>query len=195
MKKLLICITLLALSLTGIAQTVSSDKPVFFPKLFCLNKSCSVGIIGATMDNFSYGALGINATFYGFYADFMMWPEKHGNSIEIDRWEDHRQMAYHVGYQIPFHQYQDGSIRLIPLIGYAKIEEGITDGSKWYVGNGGIVNSFTPTNEKSGMDYGAALAFNNKLNSRAGYSMYLAYTRYTAWIGFAVEFDLRGLKK
>ena len=193
MKKLLISLAFLAVSIVSMAQ--SADKPNLFPKLFGLNKSCSIGIIGATMDNFNYGALGINATFYGFYADFMFWPEKHGNSLPLDKWEDHRQMAFHAGYQIPFHYYDGGSIRLIPLIGYAKIEEGVTDGSNWYVGTNSVVNKFTATNEKSGLDYGAALSFSNKDNKIGRYNFYLAYTRYTAWIGFGVEFDLRNLKK
>lgn len=192
MKRFLLSIALLTAITSCIAQ--DTDKPVFFPKLFGLNKSCSVGLIGATMDNFSYGAMGINATFYGFYADFMFWPTKHGNSLPLDKWEDHRQMAFHAGYQIPFHYYDGGSIRLIPLLGYAKIEEGITDGSNYYLGDGGIVNSFTATNKKSGLDYGAALAFSNADKKIGRYNFYLGYTRYTAWIGLAVEFDLRNLK-
>lgn len=152
-------------------------------------------MLGATMDNFNYGAIGVNASFYGFYVDFMMWPRKHDNSVLLDKWEDHRQIGYHFGYQIPFHQYQDGSIRLIPMIGHVKIEKGITDGSDWYVGTDGVVNRFTINETIGGFDYGAALAFSNRQNGIGGYTMYLAYTRYTAWIGFAAEFNLHGLKK
>ena len=72
---------------------------MLFPKLFHLNKSVSVGIIGGVVDNFNFGAAGINASFYGFYADFMGWPRKHYDDVRVDKWEDSKVFACHVGYQ------------------------------------------------------------------------------------------------
>lgn len=179
------------LSINGVAQEgTSNDKPKFFPKLFGLNKGVSVGIIGGTADHFDYGILGINATFNGVYADVMGWPGKRleykdGNSSKkTSTW------ALHVGYQIPFHQYKDGSIRLIPLIGYYS-------GRKTTLYN---FNEFTETAseraEKTGsIDYGAALAFQQKDSRIGAYNFYIGYTRYTAWIGLGYELPLRQKEK
>ena len=191
----LLCIAFSALPFLSIAQnTDASDKPVLFPKLFHLNKSVSVGIIGGVMDNFNFGAAGINASFYGLYADFMGWPRKHYDDLRIDKWEDSKVFAFHGGYQIPIHYYDGGSIKLIPLLGYARVEHGITDGSNWDVTDTGIVNSYHTTDVKSGLDYGAAFAYQNYDKKIGYYNFYMAYTRYTAWIGFGIEFSLRNLK-
>lgn len=191
-KTLLLGSFLLPLSVS--AQETDQQKTVLFPKLFYLNKAVSVGLIGGTLDNFEYGAIGINASFYGFYADFMGWPRKHYSDLRIDKWEDSKVFAWHAGYQIPIHYYDKGSIRLIPLLGYAKIELGITDGSDWTSGDSGIINSFTVTDVKKGFDYGAAFAFQNYDRKFGYYNFYIAYTRYTAWLGFGIEFSLRNLK-
>ncbi len=187
---------LLAITVTSISATAqeNSEKPIFFPKLFHLNKAVSVGIIGATIDNFNYGAIGLNATFYGFYLDAMGWPRKHYDDVRVDKWEDSKVFAFHAGYQIPIHYYNGGSIKLTPLFGYARVEHGITDGSNWKEADTGIINSFHVTDVKKGFDYGAALSLQN-YDKKIGYhNFYLAYTRYTAWIGFGIEFSLRNLK-
>lgn len=169
----------------------NSDKPILFPKLFGLNKSVSVGIIGGGMEGFDYGAIGINSTFYGFYVDFMGWPRKHADDIRIDKWEDHSQYAFHAGYQIPFHQYKDGSIRLIPVIGYASIEKGYTDGGDWTTGSDGIINKFHVTEELGGFDYGAVLSFQNKDDKLGYFDFYVGATKHTIWIGLGFDFSLR----
>lgn len=170
---------------------LDTDKPTFFPKLFGLNKCVSIGIIGAGMNNFDYGAIGINTTIYGVYFDFMGWPRKHANDVRIDKWDDHSQFAFHVGYQIPFHKYKDVSIRLIPVIGYASIQKGYTDGGDWSVESGDIYNGFHITEEKGGFDYGAALAFQSKDDKIGYYNLYIGATKYTIWLGLGVEFRLR----
>lgn len=168
----------------------NSDKPILFPKLFGLNKSVSVGIIGGGMECFDYGVIGINTTFYGFYLDFMGWPRTHVNDVAIDTWEDHSQYAFHVGYQIPFHKYKDASIRLIPMIGWASIKIGYTDGGDWTVGTNGIINSFHVTEKKGGFDYGAALVFQSKDPKIGYYNFYIGATKHTIWTGLGVDFSL-----
>lgn len=185
------CFFMLLCPIASMAQTDGTDdKAVLFPKLFWLNNSVSVGLLGAGMDNFNYGAMGINAICYGVYIDFMGWPRRHAGDVAIDTWEDHSQLAYHVGYQIPFHKYQDGSIRLIPVIGWAKISKGYTDGSDWDVGTGGIVNSFHITEEIGGFDYGGVLVFQNRDNRFGYFNLSLGITRYTAWLGLGVDFRI-----
>lgn len=168
---------------------IDSDKPTFFPKLFGLNKSVSFGILGAGMDSFDYGAIGFNATVFGVYVDFMGWPRKHANSVEVEQWKDHSVWATHIGYQIPFHYYKGGSIRLVPMVGYASIKEGITDGSDWDVSQGGINNKFRVTEQKGGFDYGAALVFQNTDPKIGAYNLSLGATKHTIWLGLAWEFQ------
>lgn len=118
MKKLLIIILLFIPCWALAQEEVNTDKPILFPKLFGQNKSISIGIIGGSMETFDYGVIGVNTTIYGFYVDFMGWPRKSVKDINSSDWEELSVWASHVGYQIPFHKYKDGSIRLIPVIGY-----------------------------------------------------------------------------
>lgn len=187
----LVCFFMLLFPIVSMAQTdVTDDKAVMFPKLFRLNNSVSVGLLGAGMDNFNYGAIGVNATVYGVYMDFMGWPRKHAGDVTIDTWKDNSQLACHIGYQIPLNKYQDGSIRLIPVIGWAKISKGYTDGSDWNVGTSGIVNSFHVTEEIGGFDYGGVLVFQNR-NKHFGYfNLSFGITRYTVWLGLGVDFRI-----
>lgn len=178
-------------SIACLAQDGTQDKPKFFPKLFGLNKSFSVGIIGGTVNHFDYGAIGITSSIYGFHVDLMGWPRKHKNDSRVGQWEDHSVFSFHVGYQVPFHQYKDGSIRLIPLLGYAMIKRGITDGYDYEVGGSGIENAFRVSHTDGNFDYGAALAFQRKDDKIGSYNFYIAYTRYTAWVGLGIEFPFR----
>lgn len=170
------------------------DKQKYFPHLFELNKSVSVGIIGGLTNPEQYGAMGFNATFYGVYVDFMGWPTKHGGDVRVGQWEDHSNMSFHVGYQIPFFQYAGTSIRLIPMAGYSSIKKGIVDGYDWSAGDGQIYNKFNVTEEKGGFDYGGALAFQGR-DGLLTYNFYLGATRHTLWVGLAWEFQFKNLKK
>lgn len=166
-------------SIASMAQEATQDKPKFFPKLFRLNKSFSVGIIGGTAGHFDYGMLGFNATVYGAYVDFMGWPRKRLKSVGIDQTERLATWACHAGYQIPFHQYQDGSIRFIPMIGFYSVREGFA------------LDGYKASTTTGNFDYGAALTFQRKDNKIGSYNFYIAYTRYTAWIGLGIEFPFR----
>lgn len=168
------------LPLHGIAQDANeSGKPTFFPKLFGLNKSVSIGIMGCAIDNFDYGAVGINATAYGVYVDFMGWPRKNAKNVKSTEWEELSVLATHVGYQIPFHKYSDSSIRLTPMIGYyAKREAAVIYGDK-------------ATSVTTGyFDYGAALVFQNTDKNIGPYLFQLGCTRYAVWVGLGYEFSL-----
>lgn len=185
---------LVLLPISGHAQD-APDKHKYFPKLFKLNESFSIGILGAGLEHMNYGAMGINATFYGAYVDYMWWPRKHDNDVRIDQWKDHSVWATHVGYQIPFFQYTGSSIRLIPMVGYTSIKEGITDGEDWGVGENGIVNKFHVTEEKGGFDYGAALVFQNSDSNIGAYDFSIGVTRHTLWVGLAWEFQIWKMKQ
>lgn len=180
-------------TLTFAQNETISNKHKFFPKIFDLNKNVSVGIIGGITKHEHYGAMGFNATFYGAYLDFMGWPTKHGRDVNIDKWEDHSNMSFHVGYQIPFFHYAGTSIRFIPMLGYSNIQKGYVDGSDWRVDDRGIYNKFNVTEERGGFDYGGTLAFQGR-DKHFTYVFYVGTTRHTSWIGLAWEFQFKNLK-
>lgn len=182
-------------SLANIAALNDQDKHRYFPNLFRLNESFSIGILGAGLEHMDYGAMGLNTTFYGVYLDYMWWPRRHDNDVRIGQWKDHSVWAAHVGYQIPFFQYAGSSIRLLPMVGYASIKEGITDGNDWSVGENGIENKFHVTEEKGGFDYGAALVFQNTDSKIGAYDFSIGVTRRTLWVGFAWEFQIWKMKQ
>ncbi len=181
------------LSTNAFAQD-ASEKHKYFPKLFGLNKSLSIGLQGVGLEHLDYGAMGVNATFYGAYVDCMWWPRKHDNDVRVDKWKDHSVWAAHVGYQIPFFKYGGTSIRITPMVGYASVKEGITDGEDWSVDKYGIVNKFNVTEEKDGFDYGAALVFQNSDDNIGAYDFSIGVTRHTIWVGLAWELQLWKMK-
>ena len=180
--------------LAKVAALDDQDKHRYFPKLFRLNESFSIGIQAAGLEHMDYGAMGLNATFYGVYLDYMWWPRRHDDDVRIDQWKDHSVWAAHIGYQIPFFQYAGSSIRLLPMVGYTSIKEGITDGNDWSVGENGIENKFHVTEEKGGFDYGAALVFQNSDSKIGAYDFSIGVTRRTLWVGLAWEVQLWKLK-
>ena len=84
-----------------------------------INSKWNVGMMGGFVGygrDISYGAVGINLTVKGFYADFMGLPPSRENDMGIKRWSDKSSLLVHVGYQIPITK----SIRLVPVIGMQK---------------------------------------------------------------------------
>lgn len=171
-------------------QTKSTDdKPVLFPKLFGLNKSVSVGFIGGTTDHFDYGAFGVNASVYGVYADIMVGPRSHAgdmsinvDDVNLDAQLYHSLFAFHVGYQIPFHKYQDGSIRFIPVVGLARTT--VCCESNTEIGES--ANYYAKSTD-SEFDYGGVLVFQSWDKHIGYFNFSVGYTRYTAWVGLGID--------
>lgn len=182
-------------SSTQINVATNSDKHSFFPKLFGLNKSVSFGLLGGGVDGFKYGVIGFNATVYGLYMDFMGWPRKHYSDVRVGEWKDHSVWGAHIGYQIPIHEYDRSSIRLIPMVGYVSIKEGITDGWDYSLGEHGIINSFRKTDERRGFDYGAALVFQNHDDNIGAYDFYIGVTKRSIWVGLAWDFQFKNYSR
>lgn len=149
------------------------------------NKTIDIGILGGVIgvqDNYSYGAMGLNMTIYGVYADFMGWPKAHSNDVRVEKWHDKYSVACHFGYQIPLSK----SFRIIPVIGYAKVEEGTTDGWDWKVGSNGIINKFHAENRVDGFDYGGVLVINS-----GKWNIYASATRRIIFGGIGLSLGTR----
>ena len=67
----------------------------------------------------------------------MGWPSSHENDMGVDKWSDKMTTVVHIGYQIPIVK----NLRFIPVIGYAKIAYGTTDGSDYTISDSGIVHN------------------------------------------------------
>lgn len=77
----------------------------------------------------------------------------------VDKWSDKMTTVVHIGYQIPIVK----NLRFIPVIGYAKIAYGTTDGSDYTISDSGIVhNKFSEKKSVSGLDFGGIAVINIK---------------------------------
>ena len=144
---------------------------VFFP-FKEVNKEWSIGIIGGYVGygrGISNGAVGVSLAIKGFYADVMGWPSSHENDMGVDKWSDKMTTVVHI---------------FIPVIGYAKIAYGTTDGSDYTISDSGIVhNKFSEKKSVSGLDFGGIAVINiKKVNIN------LAFTKYSILGGIALEF-------
>ena len=147
-----------------------------------VNKEWSIGIIGGYVGygrGISNGAVGVSLAIKGFYADVMVWPSSE-NDMGVDKWSDKMTTVVHIGYQIPIVK----NLRFIPVIGYAKIAYGTTDGSDYTISDSGIVhNKFSEKKSVSGLDFGGIAVINiKKVNIN------LAFTKYSILGGIALEF-------
>lgn len=81
----------------------------------------------------SYARLGLGANllFKGFYMDYLYAGPAHryaDTKISDQKWDDNAMLCINTGYQIPIFKW----LYLMPMVGYAQINEGVTDGSKLY---------------------------------------------------------------
>ena len=177
--KIFVLITTLLISINCFAQNqYSNNSKTAFEYA---NKTIDLGILGGVVgaqDGYSYGAMGFNMTIYGVYADVLFWPKEHENDVRVQKWQDKSCIAGHFGYQIPITK----AFRIIPVIGYAKVEEGETDGRDWTVGSNGIKNKFNAEKKVSGFDYGGVLVYSiGKCN------LYASMTRRTIFGGIGLS--------
>lgn len=148
-----------------------------------VNKEWSIGIIGGYVGygrGISNGAVGVSLAIKGFYAGVMGWPSSHENDMGVGKWSDKTSAVVHIGYQIPIVK----NLRFIPVIGYAKIAYGTTDGSDYTISDSGVVhNKFSEKKSVSGLDFGGVAVVNiKKVNIN------LAFTKYSILGGIALEF-------
>lgn len=170
------------LSMMIIASIVNVSAKSFFP-FKEVNKKWNIGLMGGYVGygrDISNGAVGFSLTIKGFYANVMGWPSSHENDMGVDKWSDKQCNAVHAGYQIPIIK----SFRITPIVGYAKVSNGTTDGSDYEISNSGTVhNKYSEKENVSGLDFGGIATINiKKLNIN------LAITKYALFGGIAWEF-------
>lgn len=90
----------------------------------------SLGQVGTGTKNEGIGS-GANALIYGGYIDLVKFGPEHrfDHRVKDTDWEDHVAICVHLGYQIPILPW----LRVMPLVGYAQTNEGLTRGDEMYL--------------------------------------------------------------
>ena len=83
----------------------------------------------ASFSSYARLTLGANILVKGFYLDYLSSSPEHRYSPASDtKWNDHKALCINAGYQFPILKW----LRVMPLVGYAQTNDGITDASKTY---------------------------------------------------------------
>lgn len=195
MKRSLLILALLACSFGASAQAgyaeIEKEYKLFEFQLNAnrLEFGINVGEAGA-FSRYADFALGANLLVNGFYLDFLTSDARHKYSPTSDtKWNDSVAFCINAGYQIPILKW----LRIMPLIGYAQNNDGITDASVtvWDVDEY-TVDTYHPykvTSRNHYLNYGGGLS----IQPCKWFSVNLIATNHALYGGFG--FDLVSLAK
>ena len=193
MKRLFAIIALITLSVGASAQTgsgVSLSKEIKLFDFQLNTKRFEAGLnIGqvASFSEYARFTLGANVLIGGVYVDFMSADPEHKYSFYSDtKWNDHSAFCINAGYQIPVLKW----LRVMPLIGYAQTNDGITDASEtyWDYDEDGGSSTYHPYKVTPGsrlhyFNYGAGLS----IQPCKWFSINLVGTRHAIYGGFGLN--------
>ena len=160
------------------------------------NNRYEIGMnFGQMASNTQYArfGMGMNALAWGVYLDFNMTVPQHKFDGEFSDtlWDDDEFLNINLGYQIPILSW----LRVMPLLGYAQTNEGITDAStiNIEIGSEGESNAasishkytVTPGSRVHYFNYGGGVS----IQPLKWFSINLVYTRYAVYGGFAIDID------
>lgn len=125
MKKVFILIALISVAVSASAQKMFD----FESNTMRLEAGLNIGQAGS-FTPYARWALGANLLAFGVYVDYLKAEPQHkyadAGEISDAKWDDTVAFCINAGYQIPILKW----LRIMPLVGYAQTNEGITDGSK-----------------------------------------------------------------
>lgn len=130
-------------------------------------------------------AFGANLLVYGVYIDALYAGPQHKHDPKLDTWDDNNAISVHLGYQIPIIEY----VRIIPIVGYAQVSKGITDGTDYNVeystsSRSWLVNNkYTKTWKEGYFDAGGSIVVNI-----GPANIFLTGTMCSVYGGIGVEF-------
>lgn len=135
MKRLLIFFALLGFAFSANAQSGAYAEVGKEWKLFDFNMNVkrlefgvNVGQVGS-FSNYADFGMGANLLVGGFYLDFLTSEAQHRYCRTSDtKWHDTVAWCINAGYQIPILKW----LRIMPVVGYAQTNDGITDASVTY---------------------------------------------------------------
>ena len=169
MKRIFFVVALMLFAMGAAAQSgggafLEKDFKLFdFPlNTKRLEFGFNVGQAGSFTDRHGF-AMGGSLLVGGFYADFLHADPKH----KYDRrmmdvmWDDTSAYCINFGYQVPVLKW----LRIMPLVGYAQTNAGVTDGSTLYTTSNDDGTSWyhkykvTPGSREHFFNYGGGLSF------------------------------------
>lgn len=122
MKRIAAILILLAFGIGAYAQ----DMFDFARNTRRLEVGINIGQAGSFSPYADFG-MGLNLVAAGFYADCLVASPQHkyNHTVSNTKWNDTEAFCINAGYQIPIFNW----LRIMPIVGYAQTNEGITDGS------------------------------------------------------------------
>ena len=185
MKRLIISLVLLSVTVCAHAQLfdISSN-----------NNRYEIGLnLGQMAFNTQYArfGMGVNTLAWGVYLDLNMTAAQHkfDRKFSDTQWDDDEFFSINLGYQIPILS----RIRIMPLLGYAQTNEGVTDASSINIsGNSedetiSIYHTYTvtPGSRVHYFNYGGGVS----IQPLKWFSLNFVYTRYAVYGGIAIDID------
>ena len=185
MKRYIISLVLLFVTVCAHAQLFDFSSN---------NNRYEIGLnLGQMAFNTQYArfGMGMNTFAWGVYLDFNMTAAQHkfDRKFSDTQWDDDEFFNINLGYQIPILSW----IRVMPLLGYAQTNEGITDASTFNINPGEELSStsiyhtytVTPGSHVHYFNYGGGVS----IQPLKWFSINFAYTRYAIYGGFAIDID------
>ena len=183
MKRLIISLVLLSVTICAHAQLLNLSSN---------NHRYEVGLnFGQMASNTEYArfGMGMNMLAWGVYLDLNMTVAQHKFDGEFSdtQWDDDEFFNINLGYQIPLLPW----IRVMPLLGYAQTNEGITDASTLNIDTEdesiSIYHTYTvtPGSRVHYFNYGGGIS----IQPLKWFSINFAYTRFAVYGGFAIDID------
>ncbi|MCR5560225.1 MAG: hypothetical protein K6F58_00165 [Bacteroidales bacterium] len=182
MKKLLIIAALLLSAVSASAQyfDFSSNRNRY-----------ELGLnLGQMAYNTQYArfGMGVNLLAWGVYLDFNTTEAQHKYDDRIGNyeWNDDEFFSFNLGYQFPVLSW----LRVMPLLGYAQTNEGITYGDTLNVSGGESSSTLyhtykvTPGSRVHRFNFGGGIS----VQPLKWFSINLAYTRHAIYGGIAFNF-------
>ena len=181
MKKLIIIVALLAMAFSASAQVFD-----FSSNSGRVEAGFNIGQVGSTT-NYAQIGIGVNVLFSGIYLDFMhAGPQhKYDHTVSNTKWDDNVAMCTNIGYQIPILNW----LRVMPLVGYAQTNEGVTDGSSLHISYGDSSRTFyhsyevTPGSRTHYFNFGGGIS----IQPCKWFSINGVYTRYGIYGGIGIN--------
>ena len=187
MKRLIISLVLLSVTICAHAQLLDFSSN---------NNRYEAGLnFGQMAFNTEYArfGMGMNMLAWGVYLDLNMTAAQHkfDRKFSDTQWNDDEFFNINLGYQIPIFS----RIRIMPLLGYAQTNEGITDASTINIdispgeesNSASIYHTYTvtPGSRVHYFNYGGGIS----IQPLKWFSINFAYTRFAVYGGFAIDID------
>ncbi len=185
MKKIVVLIAFITLAVSASAQQMFD----FYSNHGRLEAGINIGQVGMSTP-YSRLTLGASVLAYGFFIDFIKGEPQHrytrNDEVSDVKWEDSVAYCINTGYQIPILDW----LRVMPIVGYAQTNDGITDGSKLSADVDEDSVTFyhpykvTPGTRTHYFNYGGGLS----VQPCRWFSINLAATRFAIYGGIGINF-------